>query len=47
MLKKKYIAALALILMAGCKKAPVNVGYKRFWYRAIPICVILAFTDST
>src|SRR5580698_3364333 len=26
MLKKKYIAALALILMAGCKKAPVNVG---------------------
>jgi len=26
MIKKKYIAALALILMAGCKKAPVNVG---------------------
>jgi hypothetical protein len=26
MLKKKYIAALLLILVAGCKKAPVNVG---------------------
>jgi starch-binding outer membrane protein, SusD/RagB family len=26
MLKKKYIAALALILTVGCKKAPVNVG---------------------
>ena len=26
MLKKKYIAALALILIAGCKKAPTNVG---------------------
>jgi len=26
MLKKKYIAALALVLMAGCKKAPINVG---------------------
>ncbi|HEY4323864.1 MAG TPA: RagB/SusD family nutrient uptake outer membrane protein [Mucilaginibacter sp.] len=26
MIKKKYIAALAFILMAGCKKAPVNVG---------------------
>jgi hypothetical protein len=26
MLKKKYIVALAFILIAGCKKAPVNVG---------------------
>jgi hypothetical protein len=26
MLKKKYIAALALILVVGCKKTPVNVG---------------------
>jgi len=26
MLKKKYIAALVLILIAGCKKAPTNVG---------------------
>jgi hypothetical protein len=26
MIKKKYIAALALILLAGCKKDPVNVG---------------------
>jgi hypothetical protein len=26
MFKKKYIAALALVLMAGCKKEPVNVG---------------------
>src|ERR1700753_3956054 len=26
MIKKKYIAVLALILMAACKKAPVNVG---------------------
>jgi hypothetical protein len=26
MLKKKYIAALALILIAGCKKDPINVG---------------------
>jgi len=26
MLKKKYIAALAIVLIAGCKKAPVNVG---------------------
>lgn len=26
MLKKTYITALALILMAGCKKAPTNVG---------------------
>ncbi|MDB5122701.1 MAG: outer membrane protein nutrient binding [Mucilaginibacter sp.] len=26
MLKKKYIAALLLILVAGCKKAPVNIG---------------------
>jgi hypothetical protein len=26
MLKKKYIAALLLVLVAGCKKAPVNVG---------------------
>jgi len=26
MLKKKYIAALALILIAGCKKAPTNIG---------------------
>jgi len=26
MIKKKYIAALALILLAGCKKAPINVG---------------------
>lgn len=25
-LKKKYIAALALVLVAGCKKNPVNVG---------------------
>jgi len=26
MIKKKYIAALAFILIAGCKKAPVNIG---------------------
>lgn len=26
MIKKKYIAALALILLAGCKKNPINVG---------------------
>ena len=26
MIKKKYIAALAFILIAGCKKAPINVG---------------------
>ena len=26
MLKKRYIAALALILIAGCKKDPINVG---------------------
>jgi len=26
MIKKKYIVALAFILIAGCKKAPVNVG---------------------
>ncbi|MDF2434191.1 MAG: starch-binding outer membrane protein SusD/RagB family [Mucilaginibacter sp.] len=26
MLKKKYIAALAFVLIAGCKKNPINVG---------------------
>jgi hypothetical protein len=27
MIKKKYIIALALILLAGCKKSPVNTGF--------------------